>query len=217
YILYDMSKNMFFTNRDVTFREDVFPFQLHSAEASQTVDPFLLNGDHSMPMPTTTPDHDVNVPTTTATACPPTLTSDTNTTIDNTKNDTASGRDFQNVSIPEDAPEIEPPDSEAPIEETPLPRCADTNVPSSPLPSCADTNVPLRRSQRESKEHVWLIDYVTNRNRSSASSVLYPIEEFVTYDRLSSSHQLYLGAFLAIIEPKNFQQASQDQRWVDAM
>ncbi|XP_019248477.1 PREDICTED: uncharacterized protein LOC109227736 [Nicotiana attenuata] len=132
-------------------------------------------------MPTTTPDHDVNVPTTTATSCPPALNSNTNTTVD-----TTAGHDFQTAHMPEDAPEIESPDSEAPTEETP------------PLPSCADTNVPLRRSQIGSKEPVWMIDYVTNRNKSSTSLVLYPIEESITYDKFSSSHQLTVLSLVAV-------------------
>lgn len=197
YILYDMSKHVFFTNMDVTFRENVFPFQLQSSETSQTVDPFFTYDAYS-------------VPTTTVTPCSPALNLDSSTTVDY-----AAGNDSHNTSTPENAPENEILQD---ISTSHGHESSDTDVPTEEtlsIPSCADTNVPLRRSQRGPKEPVWMIDYVTNK--PSASSVMYPIEESVTYDRLLSSYQLYLGAFSAIIEPKNFQHASQDQRWVDAM
>ncbi|XP_009796152.1 uncharacterized protein [Nicotiana sylvestris] len=84
-----------------------------------------------------------------------------------------------------------------------------------PSTSSIGNAIPLRRSQRGSKEPVWMTDYVTQK--SSTNSVLYPIENVVSYDRLSLSHQTYLGAFLAVTEPQSFQQASQDKRWVEAM
>ncbi|XP_070003186.1 uncharacterized protein [Nicotiana sylvestris] len=61
---------------------------------------------------------------------------------------------------------------------------------------------PLRRSQRESKEPVWLADYVTIKK--SVNNVLYPIHNYVSYDDLSLSYQAYLGVFSSVLEPKTF-------------
>ncbi|XP_075074535.1 uncharacterized protein LOC142162124 [Nicotiana tabacum] len=73
----------------------------------------------------------------------------------------------------------------------------------------------LRRSHRESKEPIWLKDYVTIRKL--VNIVLYPIHNYVSYDNLSLSYQAYLGVFSSVVEPIIFQEDSKDARWVEAM
>ncbi|XP_075103743.1 uncharacterized protein LOC142178311 [Nicotiana tabacum] len=74
---------------------------------------------------------------------------------------------------------------------------------------------PFRRSQRVTKEPIWLSDYITNTRKSN--SAIYPISDYLSYDRLSSAHQAYLGVFSSIAEPTSFLEVSKDNRWVDAM
>ncbi|CAL1405320.1 unnamed protein product [Linum trigynum] len=55
------------------------------------------------------------------------------------------------------------------------------------------------------------------RTEPSASSVLYPIEKHITYDRLSTSYKAYLASLDEISEPRNFFEAVLYKQWRDAM
>ncbi|XP_070025437.1 uncharacterized protein [Nicotiana sylvestris] len=174
YILYDLDRHKFFVNRDVVFREFVFPFQAINDDFRKQINPCISN---------TTDDEfrfegantDVHV-----VAIEQLYVSDENT----------------DDIIPDIA------DSEA--------------ITSFPPPPIVDTYPnSLRRSQRKSKEPVWLRDYVTTRK--SINTVLYPIHNYVSYDHLSPSYQAYLGVFSSVVEPITLQEASKDARCVEAM
>ncbi|GKA92178.1 hypothetical protein Tco_0814103 [Tanacetum coccineum] len=47
--------------------------------------------------------------------------------------------------------------------------------------------------------------------------VLYPISNFVSYDKFSTNHNAFLAAITNNEEPKCFKQAAQDARWREAM
>ncbi|KAM0052273.1 putative RNA-directed DNA polymerase [Helianthus debilis subsp. tardiflorus] len=49
------------------------------------------------------------------------------------------------------------------------------------------------------------------------SSTVCPLSNFVSYDKFSDSHKAFLAAISAHDEPKSYQQAMQDQKWIDAM
>lgn len=48
-------------------------------------------------------------------------------------------------------------------------------------------------------------------------STVHPISNFVSYDNFSNSHKSFLAAIESNDEPKNFNQAMQDEKWRDAM
>ncbi|KAI3511071.1 hypothetical protein L1887_18215 [Cichorium endivia] len=49
------------------------------------------------------------------------------------------------------------------------------------------------------------------------TSTVHPISNFVSYKKFSTNHKAYLGAISSNNEPTTFHQASQDERWREAM
>lgn len=52
---------------------------------------------------------------------------------------------------------------------------------------------------------------------TSGNSVLYPISNFISYDKFSPSHKAFLVAISSRDEPKNFKQAVSHEHWRGAM
>lgn len=52
---------------------------------------------------------------------------------------------------------------------------------------------------------------------SSGDSTVYPISNYVSYDRFSHSHKAFLAAITSRDEPKYFSQAIKDPKWCEAM
>ncbi|KAD6119214.1 hypothetical protein E3N88_10485 [Mikania micrantha] len=50
-----------------------------------------------------------------------------------------------------------------------------------------------------------------------ASSTVHPLANYISYNNFSSNHKAFLSAITAHDEPKTFAQASQDERWIEAM
>ncbi|OIT26626.1 hypothetical protein A4A49_65929, partial [Nicotiana attenuata] len=71
------------------------------------------------------------------------------------------------------------------------------------------------RGKRITKPPIWLKDYVTSK--SNAPTCSYSNSNYVEYGHLSTGYQEYLSLFSAPTEPKNFKEASQDQKWIEAM
>ncbi|KAK1439791.1 hypothetical protein QVD17_05611 [Tagetes erecta] len=61
------------------------------------------------------------------------------------------------------------------------------------------------------------VRHPTSTSNQVASTVHYPISNFVSYDSFSTNHKAFLTAITKNDEPKNFKQASQDARWREAM
>ncbi|XP_055819241.1 uncharacterized protein LOC129888008 [Solanum dulcamara] len=59
-------------------------------------------------------------------------------------------------------------------------------------------------------------DFVVSKKTANQASV-FPISDFISYTNLSPNYQTYLSAFSAALEPQSFQEASKDQRWIEAM
>lgn len=79
--------------------------------------------------------------------------------------------------------------------------------------SSLEDNLPAtRKSTRQSRPPIWTKDYVV-----PAKTCLYSITDYVNYHHLSDSYQNYVKSFSALSEPQNFQEASQDEKWVSAM
>ncbi|XP_075107011.1 uncharacterized protein LOC107785239 [Nicotiana tabacum] len=86
--------------------------------------------------------------------------------------------------------------------------------PSTLLPPGHSTPVvELIKSSRTTKPPVWLKDFVVQPQKGSQ----YPISNYVGYNTLSSTYQVSLAAYSAILEPKSFSEASRDPKWIDAM
>ncbi|XP_076888172.1 uncharacterized protein LOC143538502 [Bidens hawaiensis] len=52
---------------------------------------------------------------------------------------------------------------------------------------------------------------------SQDSSTVYPLSNYISYDKFSKSHKIFLAAIESNDEPKSFNQAMQDEKWRDAM
>ncbi|XP_069146882.1 uncharacterized protein [Solanum lycopersicum] len=74
----------------------------------------------------------------------------------------------------------------------------------------------IRRSQRSTKAHLWLQDYVASAQLQS-NKPLYSIDKYIGYDSLSASYRAFLSSFGTEVEPTSFEEACKDPRWVEAM
>ena len=72
--------------------------------------------------------------------------------------------------------------------------------------------ISTRHSERSSNPPVWLKDYVTN-----VSDHPYSMTKYVAYDHLSTGYQSFLGQFSEEVEPRTYEEAVKDPRWVEAM
>ncbi|XP_070055062.1 uncharacterized mitochondrial protein AtMg00820-like [Nicotiana tomentosiformis] len=79
----------------------------------------------------------------------------------------------------------------------------------------AEQMTEIDRGKRVTKPPIWLKDYVTTKRGSAKCS--YSIANYVGYDHLSADYQKYLSLFSSPTEPRNFKEASQNQRWIEAM
>ncbi|XP_075104254.1 uncharacterized protein LOC142178500 [Nicotiana tabacum] len=76
-------------------------------------------------------------------------------------------------------------------------------------------SVVARRSTRGFKPPIWHKDYVTSWTPSKG--LTHSITNNVQYEHLPAHYQSSLTEFSNNIEPSSFKEASQDDRWVDAM
>ena len=52
---------------------------------------------------------------------------------------------------------------------------------------------------------------------SSTSGTQYPLQRFVSYSKLSPAYRLFVHTVSHLVEPANYEQASHDLQWVEAM
>ncbi|KAH0672461.1 hypothetical protein KY290_024697 [Solanum tuberosum] len=69
-----------------------------------------------------------------------------------------------------------------------------------------------RKSTRRAQDPVWLKDYVTTKKAN-----FYSLPNYLSYDATSPKYKAYLANFSTLVEPKCFNEAVQDTRWVEAM
>nr|XP_016478170.1 PREDICTED: uncharacterized protein LOC107799560 [Nicotiana tabacum] len=199
-----LDRHKFFVNRDEVFGESVFPFQAINDDLRKQINPCI----HS-----TTDDHfgfeganrDIHIPATEQLYMSDKNAYDIIPSIEHLHDSDSIEHDLHTEDQPYTTTESTSPiisDSEV-ITSFPTPHIAET-YPNS-----------LRRSQRESKEPIWLTYYDTIRKL--VNTVLYPIQNYVSYDNLSPSYQAYLGIFSSVVDPRIFQEASKDARWVEVM
>lgn len=84
----------------------------------------------------------------------------------------------------------------------------------------------LRKSEQIKKQPKHLEHYVTDLPKStdhsqpitnSETSKVYPLANFVSYERFSHNHKAFLAAITSHDEPKFFSQAVKDPMWCEAM
>ncbi|XP_075084347.1 uncharacterized protein LOC142167881 [Nicotiana tabacum] len=68
----------------------------------------------------------------------------------------------------------------------------------------------LRKSTRGTKPTIWLKDYITGWKPSG--HIAYPISNYATYTHLPEYYQAYLTSFSALTEPNTFYEASTEER-----
>ncbi|CAL2225133.1 unnamed protein product [Prunus armeniaca] len=221
YRLYDLFTKTFFSSRDVTFHETIFPFTTQPQDTQTDYpDPSVL----PLPLPDVTyqptltnPSNMLHAPTdptpipqspniTTLSHTQPNQFLDNlqpNLTITSSPNNTMPSPPFMQLPPPE------------PIHPT-----IDTLMPS---PVTTPPVVP-RRSQHERHPPPHLQDYHYSNAimlppglSSSRRGTHHPLSNFVSYDHLSPSHRCFITSLFAHSEPKSFAQAYLDPRWKEAM
>lgn len=85
---------------------------------------------------------------------------------------------------------------------------------SSSPPLLSPANPGLRRSSRLTKPPIWMEVYVVSTKTSFCT---HPISYCVTYDNLSPAYRVSLAAYSAIIEPRSYDEAKADSKWIEAM
>lgn len=71
-----------------------------------------------------------------------------------------------------------------------------------------------RQSLRTSHPPIWMKDYVT---QVSDSSQPYTLGNYISYQHISPNYAAYLSKFSTEVEPRSYEEAIKDQRWVEAM
>jgi Reverse transcriptase (RNA-dependent DNA polymerase) len=70
--------------------------------------------------------------------------------------------------------------------------------------------IALRRSTRQTRPPVRLQDYVSHQ-------VMYPIQDFLSYEKVTPEYQAYLSNIANHTEPTNYCEANQSTTWRKAM
>lgn len=196
YKLYDLETKTVFISRDVIFRENIFPFQGDQSQDSlPLLSPFLQDAsvlsDHIIDVLPTAVAQPMSSPENSelSSADPP---PDAATLEQVVVNETESATLSQDILVHPAGEAHEP--AASPHEEHIV------------------TPHVSRKTGRTSKPPIWIKDYIV-----PSKSSLYSITDHVHYAHLSKGYQDYVQCFSALVEPKSFKEASQDDRWVSAM
>lgn len=197
YRVYDLEGKVFFTSRDVTFHEHIFPLNKLSPEKQDDTNPVLPLLDNHIPLPEPDPTNS-HLPNT---AINPSLTAQLSPTpiLDTALSDIPS------------APPILQPSS---IETT-----------STHQNQIQQAPPELRRSSRTSRPPPHLADFKTyhaavlghNVSSYSTSGTRYPLQRYVSYSGLSDKYRSFVNNISLLVEPSTYEQACHDPKWVVAM
>ncbi|CAL1400086.1 unnamed protein product [Linum trigynum] len=208
YRVFDLEDKRIYTSRDVKFLEAVYPYHLHANPSST-----FMHAQSTRPSPVITEpvwDEDVI-------------------------HESSSADPVLPISPAPDPRPSSPPSSPAECistpglstESSPSSGSDGTSCPS-PLSSLSTSSVPaasvpiveqhLRRGDRLRKPSVKLHDFVVDLpNFSGNSTTAYPIEDYLTYQRLSQAHHAFVAAVTSHDEPRFFHQAVRQEQWRAAM
>ncbi|XP_074264249.1 uncharacterized protein LOC141586797 [Silene latifolia] len=190
--LFDLDTGSYFESRDVVFVETEFPYQkLNIHELTHDPNSFIL--DSLSPI--------------TGTLLASSSTTDTPTTSSSTVSSTTS---TPITTTTTSTPTVSP-QPDQPSQNTPIPQNDPTQ---------------LGRGHRQKKPNSNLNDYVLSKPRpslnvltasSSSSGTAFPISHFITYDKFSPQHQIFLTAVTKHHEPSFYKDAVQNPEWRKAM
>ncbi|KAD4584722.1 hypothetical protein E3N88_22323 [Mikania micrantha] len=89
----------------------------------------------------------------------------------------------------------------------------------------SDTHAPIRHKRAKSQpQH--LRDYAVrlppsldhaNQAQEQPTSTVHPLAHYISYNNFSTNHKVFLAAIDSHDEPRSFKEASQDNRWIEAM
>ncbi|XP_074314529.1 uncharacterized protein LOC141649747 [Silene latifolia] len=210
--LYDLDTGDFFNSRDVVFIESEFPYQnLNIHDTSSDTTSFALNFLTPLPVPTkppspTTPDTPVTVPT--ASVQPPSAPS---------------------TQVTDPAPSPKSSSSQAspsPVQSTTEPNTSSPDQPPNQVPS-TQPNPDIRgRGQRLKLPNSNLKDFILSKPRPSLNSLIstspssgttYPISHYISYNKFSANHKVFLAAVTKNHEPTFYKDAVLVPEWREAM
>nr|AAU93584.2 Polyprotein, putative [Solanum demissum] len=184
YVMYSLQQRKLLVNRDVKFRETIFPFQkMVTRNLSLFPDTSLIDDLVSQK---------VDLEDVTSSLL------QEETFSDNSMYDIDLHHDAQNDLV-------------------------DTNIPNDivdnvDLPA-ENANLPIdvvqpRQSLGTPHPPIWMKDYVT---QVSDSCQPYSLSNYVFYQNITPSYAAYLSKFSTEVELRNYEEAVQDNRWVEAM
>ena len=219
--VFDLSTEEFLISRDVVFQENEFPFSSQPRDLSIT-QPVLAQFDEDLEIPVPVFSDDRG-----SSSQPAVSLSDTAISTEPTSHDVLQpvlnpdhvSTTLSDISVPAVTPTTASPRLNPP-----------------PLPSTVEiTEEVLGRGQRSRLPSVKLRDYVTYNaarledptlalscSASSSSETihgncLYPLTDYITDEKFSPSHQAFLAAVTAAVEPKYYSQAAKDKIWRGSM
>ncbi|XP_075109254.1 uncharacterized protein LOC107759537 [Nicotiana tabacum] len=88
------------------------------------------------------------------------------------------------------------------------------------IPSTQPTHIistnqnELRKSQRDKRPPLWLQDFVSLNTHQDTS---YALNKYIIYENISPKYQDYTSSISLVIKPNNYAEAIKDPRWIEAM
>ncbi|KAH0706256.1 hypothetical protein KY289_011332 [Solanum tuberosum] len=187
YKLYDLEDKIFFVNRDVDFRESIFPFKI---DATSDLDMFSITPiDHFIPANALSSLDIIEQPQPL-----PDL-------VENMQDDTLPDPTL----LPDEVQ-----DTTLVEEEVHGPPLVDIEVQDATVIDSTSAAPDHSGPVRATRPPIWLSDYVSTSKPKW--TCFYPISQHVSYDNLSPTYQMYLANVSIPTEPTSFKMASQDPR-----
>ncbi|CAL1382055.1 unnamed protein product [Linum trigynum] len=230
YRIFDLETETIYSSRDVVFVEHIFPYKdprvladivprhdpsthvpfqpMRIMDLDQTTT-FPSSGDHNSPPSST--DACPCTPQPSSAVAPPTVEVVTPlTTVPPSTSPVTPDLSPATLSTSQESPLVDASPS--------APRDTSPSRTASLSPVAADP-VPLpRRGDRARRPPSHLGDYAYDLPGSSpVQHVTYPMAHYVTYHRLSPSHQAFISRVSQLKEPKYFYQAVRHPQWCKAM
>ncbi|KAJ9540013.1 hypothetical protein OSB04_026519 [Centaurea solstitialis] len=196
YRVFDLKDGKIFTSRDVTFFENIFPFKEKISVGKESE----ITGWRE---------------------------NEWFTNCDEWTQGLATDQSTQNEHVDNENPEpvLDEADSRG-TTDTSDPCATAENPSQTTLPQEKPAHEPVRKGDRTRYRPKLFDSYETELPPSldhppptsnSSTSTVHPISQFVSYDRFSRSHKIYLAAITSHDEPKYFHQAVKDPAWREAM
>ncbi|CAN1346939.1 Retrovirus-related Pol polyprotein from transposon TNT 1-94 [Linum perenne] len=194
YLLMSLTNNEIIISRDVIFYENIFPF--YSKDKPINSSPIPLP-DYIGPLD----DLSTSLPPIILSPSPSSLHVSPSSSETSLSSGTSPSRETSTLHH----------NSTIPINDISLHH----NILPTTLMDSVPHSLPVRRSTRTSTKPHYLKDYKCNM--VSQTQVRYPIEDILTYQRLSEKHRHYVFSISSEREPTTYLQASKSENWIKAI